>query len=325
VPEVVVHVGASHTQTSFLAGRPVAGGRSAVRVVSWPDLGGDESQVERRLASLPHPPERAVLVVRDLHRQLPVLWQQELLDGGTESFEEYVDRLAADHDRLGGPWRSIDPVTALEPWARRIGASHVHVVTAPPPGQLDELWRRFTEAAGQRPHESRLGLSRVGARAELADQLMTPAAAEVLRALNVSPTDDADDTDDPGGNDEHVARLALRSGLGLTADDAALWTHPVVTRWSVEGHARLKACGYVVHGSLDDLLRGPPSVVEPATDAAELDAAVGALRALVQLTADRSPHRADSAAMTWLKTAADALPPRWLPPRWLPQRLTSRR
>ncbi len=318
MPEVVVHVGASHTQTSFLAGSPVASGGSAGRIVSAPDLAGDETKVERLLTSLPGPPGRAVLVIRDLHRQLPVLWQGELLRGGTASFEEFVDRLAADHESLSGPWRSIDPVVTLQPWDRRIGGDHVHVVTAPLPGRLDELWRRFTEAAGNREDEVRTDASpRQRPAIELADRMMSPAAAEVLRALNVLT---AAGTDGRFVPDEPSVRQALVEGLGLTSDDTALWTHPAVADWSAEGRERLEACGYVVHGSLDELTPGAPTAPGPATDEAELDAAVGALRSLVQLTATLSPHRADSAMTTRLKTTIDSVRQHWLPQQWQARR-----
>ena len=259
MPEVVVHIGASHTQTAFLHAALARSSSLAPTgsVQSVPHLAGaGPEEVEQFLRGCPIPPSRVVLVVRDLQRHLPILWTQHALDAGGSTFQEYVTELEHDRQHDTTRWRAIDAARALQPWSRQLGPECIHVVTVPAaPGNLSQLWQRFATACGV--DAERLDVAAVEARSPKP----MPAAAP-----------------------PHVVG-------DWTPIDVALWSDPRVARWSDDVRDRLATTDYVVHGDLDELA---PRTAD-ASDDVQLDAAVDLLRALVQVAVASSPSGPSSA------------------------------
>ncbi|MGZ4496154.1 MAG: hypothetical protein ACXVWZ_01635 [Nocardioides sp.] len=127
-------------------------------VISHEVLGGaDPDEVARALAPLAGLEVHVVVTARDLGRQATAHWQEEVKLGDTRSFADLErDQLRAD-TRPGDPgrphfWHAQDAADALLRWSTGVPPERVHLVVCPAPGApRDELWRRFTEAAGLPP------------------------------------------------------------------------------------------------------------------------------------------------------------------------------
>jgi len=110
-----------------------------------------------------------VVTCRDLARQLPSGWQQNVKQGRTETLREFWEE-ARDDD--GAPfWTFQDLPALLDRWAQGVPAARQHLVVLPRPGApRDLLWRQVCELTGvdptgltldiERPNES-LGLAEV--------------------------------------------------------------------------------------------------------------------------------------------------------------------
>ncbi|MBD0859920.1 sulfotransferase family protein [Gordonia sp. zg691] len=109
-------------------------------------------QIERLLADLSFADEvHVIATVRDLARQLPSVWQENVKNQRRASFDEFVDSVAstARGDAVAGVeeepfWEFQDHVGILGRWARFVGPERVHIVTVPARGSTgDTLWDRF--------------------------------------------------------------------------------------------------------------------------------------------------------------------------------------
>ncbi|OLT31370.1 hypothetical protein BJF79_37370 [Actinomadura sp. CNU-125] len=107
--------------------------------------------VRRALTDLTFADVHVVFTVRDLARQIPAHWQEDVKNRFDVSFAEFLatlkqpDRKAFEMARLF--WGLQDPVDVLRRWGGTLPRERVHVVTLPRPGApRDLLWRRFCEA-----------------------------------------------------------------------------------------------------------------------------------------------------------------------------------
>jgi hypothetical protein len=141
----------------------------------------DEDQVARIVGGFGSLAVHVVYVARDLGRQLPLAWQEWVRNGGTASFDAYVDRVARrDGHRLSRVfWRSHDVTDVLARWSAAVPADRLHVVTVPPGPDPDAvLWHRFARTVGIDPSRLRVG-------ADPGRGLDAVAATEAARLLNV--------------------------------------------------------------------------------------------------------------------------------------------
>lgn len=88
-----------------------------------------------------------VVTARDLARQLPSDWQQNVKQGVTQSLEEFWTDLRAT-DPAGGFWRHQDLPGILERWSAGIPADRVHLVVQPPAPPPGWLWERTCALLG---------------------------------------------------------------------------------------------------------------------------------------------------------------------------------
>lgn len=238
-----------------------------------------------------------VATVRDLGRQLPSVWQENVKNQRQAAFDEFVanirghappiagagagsrvadtavsdsaaaasaapDSSTADPAALGPAepfWEFQDYVGMLDRWARHVGPDRVHVVTVPPRGSAgDSLWERFLAAIDVDP-------AALTALAPSTNLSLTAAQAEFLRRLNsrLQPDDIAWERYERVVKGQVIGGILFgsRSGppQGLSADQRA-WA--AVRADEMAG--ALRDAGYAVVGSLDDLRVS----AAPGTDAA---------------------------------------------------------
>jgi hypothetical protein len=229
-----------------------------------------------------------VATVRDFPRQLLAVWQEDVKNGSTEPFPDYLDRVvrtAGLANRLRRQfWRYQDAPGILDLWARELGPSRVTLVTVPPVGTGSEhLWSRFADA---------VGISAVDVDLEVPQRNVSLGAAEteVLRLVNTWAMPELAWPDYRRLVKKHLAEEALAARttstrLALPGD---------VEDWALE-HGRsmaqvLGAAGYRVVGSLDDLQPPRSSLPDeltewpPPTDTL-LEAALAAVRELLTAAA----------------------------------------
>ncbi len=247
-------------------------------------------EVDGALSTWPHREVHLVMTLRDLARQLPAVWQEEVKNRRTTSWPDFWQQAVAAGAEEGGPggiWGGQDPRQVLGRWARDIPAERVHVVTVPPAGHgPDLLWRRFCEVLGVPADEFDTEVRGRNPGLGLAE-------AELLRQVNLQLPDSFVWRSYSRLVKHGLAESALASGEGgkIALPDEA---RPALARRAAEIDAYLRESGVHVVGDLADLRvhetgRGEPVATTPA-DAELADAGV---RAVVELLgrAEASRHR----------------------------------
>ncbi len=237
--------------------------RLASEVRAWPgtaiishEILGTASrvQVARALESLgPAADVHIVFSARDLVRQIPAEWQENVKHRRTKQYAEFLDGLR-DEQRSSEVaqwfWGVQEVPDVLDRWAESIPRERVHLVTVPPPGSSPTLlWERFAGLFGIDPAEFS-----PSARANAS--LGVPESA-MIRRLNERLNDVL-----PNHHYRRFVRETLvhqnlsgRPGsprLSLP-DDAYRWASDLGRSWVSE----LALRGYDVVGDLDDLVPGP--------------------------------------------------------------------
>ena len=241
-------------------------------------------QAARALSSLGHPDTEVhlVLSVRDLVRQIPAEWQENIKHRRGFSFQEFLATIQ-DPDREGPVatwfWGVQEIPDILNRWAAELPPERVHLVTVPSPGGPPNLlWERFCEALGL----TGLELDREGERTN--PSLGAPETA-LVRRINLK----ANRVVPPGRYRPLVRELLAHQTLSRRTGSPRLTLPPDVHPWAQELAGawidEIKSRGYHVIGDLGDLV-GPPAA-QPYTDpdhpaeAEVADAAVDAIRALL--------------------------------------------
>ncbi|MCP2343600.1 hypothetical protein [Actinomadura rupiterrae] len=130
-----------------------------VSIISQELLGAAfPDHVQRAFSDLSFADIHLVCTARDLARQIPAHWQEDVKNRMTLTFAEYLAGLEEPHVPRGPDWqwirefwRTQDLPEMLLRWGAGtlVPASQVHVVTVPPPGaDRDLLFRRYCEAVG---------------------------------------------------------------------------------------------------------------------------------------------------------------------------------
>ena len=126
-----------------------------------------------------------IATVRDLARQLPSAWQENVKNQRRGTFDEFVAAVAAradcadlGHGEEGPFWEFQDVVTILDRWSMAVPEDRIHLVTVPPRGRAgDGVWERFVGVLGVDP-------AALSAPIETANSSLSAAQAEFLRQLN---------------------------------------------------------------------------------------------------------------------------------------------
>jgi len=241
-------------------------------------------QVAGALASFGDAEVHVVVSARDLVRQVPAEWQENVKHRRTLGYRDFLDTLT-DPDRSGSLaswfWGVQEVPDVLDRWGSTLPPDRVHVVTVPAPGApRDLLWKRFAQV---------LGLDAVA---------LAPETNRVNTSLGVPETvlvRRINEQVNEGLLRNEDYRLLVRERLAhrtLSArrDSPRLALPPDVRAWAVELSERwieeLAARGYDVVGDLAELR--PDPVAPPFTDpdhpdeAQVADAGVTAVVTLLQ-------------------------------------------
>ncbi len=224
------------------------------------------AQVRRVLTSLDGLPGgssevHVVYTARDLARQLPAEWQENVKHRRALRFTDFLARLRVNDlsdDVAQWFWQVQDVPDVLDRWGFGLPPQRVHLVTVPQPGgPRSLLWERVRDALGiddtgldlevQRANAS-LGAPEAALLRRINDQVnrgtKAPVYREFVRELVAHRT------------------LSLREGprIGLTAEVHA-WAEQLSRSWV----DTLRGRGYDVVGDLDELL---PAAHDDRPDAA---------------------------------------------------------
>jgi hypothetical protein len=208
-------------------------------------------QVRRALSSFGDAEVHVVLSARDLVRQIPAEWQENVKHRRTLGYRDFLDRIT-DPSRSGELaswfWGVQEVPDILDRWGGTLPPERVHLVTVPQPGApRDLLWSRF---------EAVLGLSGAG---------LTPATTRSNPSLGVPETAllrRVNQRVNHGvlvGEDyrRFVRELLAHRTLSERSSSARLGLPPDVRRWALELSdtwiEALDASGYDVVGSLEEL------------------------------------------------------------------------
>lgn len=241
-------------------------------------------QVARALASLDHPAAEVhvVLTVRDLVRQIPAEWQENIKHRRELSYAEFLEQIRdpARRSRIASWFWGVQEIPdVLDRWAQQLAPDRVHLVTVPPAGgPPDLLWQRCVRAFG-------LGGLVLDLEGERANPSLGVPETSLVRRINIK----ANRTIAPSSYRPLVRELLAHQTLSRRADSPRLTLPPDVHPWAQELANRwideVRSRGYDVVGDLDDLVGPPPT--HPFADPDEpdesqvADAAVDAVRALL--------------------------------------------
>jgi len=234
--------------------------RLAQRVRDWPGTAivsheilatATRPQVRRALDSFGDAEVHVVLSARDLVRQIPAEWQENVKHRRTLGYGEFLARIT-DPQRSGELaswfWGVQEVPDILDRWGSTLPAERVHLVTVPKPGQpRGLLWERFSsvlglDAAALEPETNRSNAS-----------LGVPETA-LVRRINQQVNNGVLRNEDYR---ELVRELLVHRTLSLRTGSPRLGLPPDVRAWAVDLSEEwvdlIAARGYDVRGSLDEL------------------------------------------------------------------------
>jgi hypothetical protein len=212
-----------------------------------------KQHVQRALESFgPDTEVHVVVSVRDLVRQVPAEWQENVKHRRTVGYRDFLDRIM-DPASTGAVatwfWGVQDIPEILTRWSADLPPENVHVVTVPKAGApRDLLWHRFAEVFGLDPAE--FDTSTV----ERANPSLGVAETAFVRRLNERVNNGVL----PNENYRELVRelLAHRTLSGRDAavrlrlpEDARAWATDLSEHWATE----LRSRGYDLVGDWDDL------------------------------------------------------------------------
>jgi hypothetical protein len=243
------------------------------------------AQVGRALESLGEGDEaevHLVLSVRDLVRQIPAEWQENVKHRAAISYGRFLDQIKGGRrqGRIATWFWGVQEIPdILDRWGHDLPPERVHVVTVPPAGgPPDLLWDRFVQAFGLSGIKLQLDSERanpsLGAPETALIRRINRAANEVLEPADYRPLVRellAHQT---------LSRRTASPRLALPPD-----AHPWATKLEESWIDEVRERGYDVIGDLDDLRGGPPvdDYADPdhPLEAQVSGAAVDALKALL--------------------------------------------
>ncbi len=269
--------------------------RLAAEVREWPDtaiisheiLGtASRVQVARAIESLSGSDTEIHIVfsARDLVRQIPAEWQENVKHRRTKTYGRFLENLR-DPQRSAEVaqwfWGVQEIPDVLDRWGDAVPRERVHLITVPPPGSSPTLlWERFAGVFGIDPTEFTPS-------SKSNTSLGVPESA-MIRRLNMRLNDSLPNHHYRAFVREMVVHrnLSQRPGsqrLSLP-EEAYRWASDLGRSWVSE----LALRGYDVVGTLDDLVPGDPlPYVDPDHGDEEqvADAALDALAIMTKETA----------------------------------------
>jgi hypothetical protein len=243
------------------------------------------SQVGRALESVGHgdgAEVHVVLSVRDLVRQIPAEWQENVKHRSSLTYARFLEQIRdpARESRIATWFWGVQELPdILNRWGHELPPERIHLVTVPPPGGAPELlWKRFSQAFG-------LDGIDLDLHAERANPSLGVPETALIRRINKSANRQLDPPDYRPMVRELLAHQTLsrrtRSPRLALPPDVHPWAREVQASWVSEVRER----GYDVIGDLDDLAGPPPPKRYSDPDAPDerqvAGAAVDAIKALL--------------------------------------------
>jgi hypothetical protein len=274
--------------------------RLASQVRAWPDTAivsheilatASRAHVARALESLSTGDTEihVVLTARDLVRQIPAEWQENVKHRRIVKYADFLAHLQ-DPSRQQGVaswfWGVQEVPDILDRWGSTLPREHVHLVTVPPAGSPPQLlWQRFSRVLGLDPAEF-----------VLEDDVRTNASLGVAEAAVVRRLNEQVNGVVPNHHYRAIVREALvHQNLSRDRRSARLSVPPEVWTWAADLSrtwvTELALRGYDVVGELDDLL---PTQAVPYADPDHPDIeefADAAVRALTAMTVEAARLR----------------------------------
>ncbi|ABL79697.1 MULTISPECIES: hypothetical protein [unclassified Nocardioides] len=216
------------------------------------------SQAGRALESLGHragTEVHLVLSVRDLVRQIPAEWQENVKHRQALTYGAFLDQVQDPQreSRIATWFWGVQEIPdILNRWGHDLPPERVHVVTVPPAGGPHQLlWKRFSLVLGLD------GLD-LDLEAERANPSLGAPETALLRRVNRAANRELNPGDYRPLVRELLAHQTLskrtRSPRLALPPDVHPWTQEVTRSWIAEIEER----GYDVVGDLHDLVGAPP-------------------------------------------------------------------
>jgi hypothetical protein len=249
------------------------------------------SQVGRALTSLGHEDGteiHIVLSVRDLVRQIPAEWQENVKHRSGISYRDFLDQIR-DPDRESRIatwfWGVQEIPDILDRWGHDLPPERIHLVTVPPAGGAPELlWKRFSQAFGLDGLDLDLEPDRAN------PSLGVPETA-LIRRINRAANRDLAPADYRPLVRELLAHQTLSKRRGsprlALPPDVHPWVRDLEQAWIDEVAAR----GYDVVGDLAELLGGAPAGWSDPDRPEEAQVAGAAVDAITALLLDNARLR----------------------------------
>jgi hypothetical protein len=243
-------------------------------------------QVRRAIESFGDAEVHVLLSARDLVRQIPAEWQENVKHRRVVGYRAYLDKIT-DPSRRGALaswfWGVQEVPDILARWGATLPPERVHVVTVPRPGApRGLLWERFAAVFGVDPAAYSSSTGR-------ANPSMGVPETALIRRINERVNNGVLANEDYR---QFVRELLAHRTLSARSDSPRLALPPDVRAWAVELSEtwieELAAQGYDVVGSLDDLRPEPAESDAPFVDpdapdeAAVAEAAMGSIVVLLQ-------------------------------------------
>lgn len=256
-------------------------------VVSHELLGlASEEDVDRALRSLAFAEVHVLYTARDLARQIPSVWQEDIKNGHVLRFEEFIKGLRGDeavpHGLVDLFWRYQNLARVLATWSRNLAADRVHVVTVPPRGRAAGLlWERFAHTIGI---EADTG----AADTPVTNRSLGIVEAGLLRHVNLRLGSDLDWPTYNAFVKGGIVGALVETSTGSVPITLPASEHGWVAEWSKQSMTDLGQAGYDVVGDLAELLpdRSPADSSsrhpDDASEAEQLDAATDAMVGLAR-------------------------------------------
>lgn len=248
-----------------------------------------EEQAGRGMEALRSAEVHVVYTARDLGRQIPAEWQQQIQHRGNASMGEFVDDVVYRGPLAEWFWYVQDPAAVLRRWGRTLPPEHLHLITVPSQGTDPSLlWHRFATLIGFTPDLYETGMAR-------SNTSLGAVEAELLRRVNLSL---GDRLPLPGPHHRFVQEELAHGILARKDGKARFGLRPDRGPWLAEESQRLvediRTLGPDVAGDLDELLPSEPTPTrhpDDVEDAALLNAATDALAGVL----DRLREQTDRA------------------------------
>ena len=232
--------------------------------------------------AMPDAEPHLVVTVRDLARQVPAEWQQQIQQRRTITWPDYLQSLRDGSEPAAYFRPAQDASDIARRWSDRLPPERVHVVTVPPPGAPQRiLLERFCRALG-------IDFATLSDAAPVVNESLGRVPIELLRRVNAALGDRLPHPRAGFGRvgKRYFAQQVLAPMGGerpILPADMVRWCHDNTERIVAD----LRTAGYDIIGDLDDLRPDARMAASPSPDVSDAELVTVAVEALATLLAQR--------------------------------------